>query len=237
MALSTCTHTNTKPRLLREIALNWLGTCSCRDCLLCERDDLIQYRIPTIYRGFVLLFRNWSNRFVKTLFVDSEMREISNKAALNFYVIHTYRQTLKETTVLKTFAVILTAKEMWTELRYLTSCTLSKNINVSVFIRRLWRLLSVICSDHSSCVLWCSCVCFQGMLDFLVINFPHQMVPCAQATTCVKAWPVVFFFNKSRGEVKQAGDQSSCQDLSVWLSQFIGGRFAINVMFRVGKEV
>lgn len=38
--------------------------------------------------------------------------------------------------------------------------------------------------------------------------------------TAAKAWPGVFFFNKSRGEAKQAGHQSSCQDPCLWLSLY-----------------
>lgn len=102
------------------------------------------------------------------------------------------------------------------------STTILFHTHLSFEVSSCWvRRQSVM--TRGSRVIWCSSVCFVWSEEFLVMNFTHHILHYGWPMSFVKAWPVVFFFNKSRGEAKQAGNQSSCQDLTLWLAQYIGG--------------
>lgn len=68
-----------------------------------------------------------------------------------------------------------------------------------------------------SCVILFSSLCFVWTEELSVMNFTYHSLHCGWPMSFVTEWPVVFFFNKSRGETKQVDHQSSCQDLTLWL--------------------
>lgn len=77
------------------------------------------------------------------------------------------------------------------------------------------KLLPFICDRHKNTRM------IGGFLCAFREEFHHTHSTLVDQYILWKCGLVVLFFNKSRGEAKQACDQSSCQDLSLWLSSNI----------------
>lgn len=140
----------------------------------------------------------------------------------DFGQMHTFSQpqTVPPSTVKPKISLSLLFFFLSTLQRESTAIFSRAHLSFKVSSRWVWRQ-SVM--TRGSCVVRCSNVCFVWAEEFLVMNFTHHIHHCGWPMSFVKAWPVVFFFNKSRGEAKQAHHQSSCQDLTLWLAQYIGG--------------